>query len=403
MNERIKILHTSDWHLGKKLYSFSRNEEHKYFLNWLINCLEKEKIDLLFISGDVFDSPTPANSAIEDYFSFLHRISSIKDLKTFIISGNHDSQNFLQAPAELLKHFNIEVVTNINDKVDFEFKIRNTNIHIKCFPYFRTTDLIKYAHGLDHNTQNKFEDYDFQYLIEHFLNKSIDKNNLNLCLAHHLFANYHLSGSEIGLHLSGLDSIPKESFLNYNGVFLGHIHKKQDFSDKQKYMAYCGSPLAHRFSETNKKQIAIIEFDNDKYQTNWINVPTLKELLSLNITKYEIDNLPETFQDESKEILLELFITLDEPYPNLYEKIRTILPKHVKLLSLQISGQQYGQIKDYKKINGLNVTELFSDFYKDKYQKEIPLHIKKNFENIQQEILDSKIVQQQNDGVANEV
>ena len=75
MNERIKILHTSDWHLGKKLYSFSRNEEHKYFLNWLINCLEKEKIDLLFISGDVFDSPTPANSAIEDYFSFLHRIS----------------------------------------------------------------------------------------------------------------------------------------------------------------------------------------------------------------------------------------------------------------------------------------------------------------------------------------
>ena len=92
----MKILHTSDWHLGQNFIGKSRIEEHEAFLSWLLKTIKEKQIEVLLVSGDIFDTGTPSNYALELYYNFLKELSHIKTLITTIITaGNHDSVSTL--------------------------------------------------------------------------------------------------------------------------------------------------------------------------------------------------------------------------------------------------------------------------------------------------------------------
>ena len=104
----MKILHTSDWHLGQNFMGKSRAEEHEAFLFWLLEIIIEKEIEVLLVSGDIFDTGTPPNYALELYYNFLKELSSIKTLITTIITaGNHDSVSTLKAPKQLLEVLNV--------------------------------------------------------------------------------------------------------------------------------------------------------------------------------------------------------------------------------------------------------------------------------------------------------
>ncbi len=98
----MKLLHTSDWHLGRSLYDKKRYDEFEAFLNWLILFIADNKIDLLLVAGDIFDSSTPSNRAQELYYRFLGQIKDTGCRHVVITGGNHDSPTFLDAPKNLL-------------------------------------------------------------------------------------------------------------------------------------------------------------------------------------------------------------------------------------------------------------------------------------------------------------
>lgn len=106
----MKILHTSDWHLGRSLYGRKRYEEFQAFLEWLIEYIIVENIDALLVCGDIFDTNTPSNRAQELYYKFLYRVSRTNCRHIIVIAGNHDSPSFLEAPRNLLQALNIHVV-----------------------------------------------------------------------------------------------------------------------------------------------------------------------------------------------------------------------------------------------------------------------------------------------------
>ena len=103
----MRLLHTSDWHLGRSLYGRKRYEEFAEFLEWLSTTIADESIDVLLVAGDIFDASTPSNKAQELYYQFLCRVSSSCCSHIVIIAGNHDSPSFLNAPRELLKALNV--------------------------------------------------------------------------------------------------------------------------------------------------------------------------------------------------------------------------------------------------------------------------------------------------------
>ena len=99
----FKIFHSSDWHLGKRLYKSERLDEQKLFLSGLLEEIKTKEIDLLLIAGDIFDTPFPPTEALRLYFEFLRKICDETKAQVVLIAGNHDSGRFLEAPVPFLK------------------------------------------------------------------------------------------------------------------------------------------------------------------------------------------------------------------------------------------------------------------------------------------------------------
>ena len=137
----MKILHTSDWHLGQNFMGKSRVEEHKAFLSWLLKIIKEKEIEVLLVSGDIFDTGTPPNYALELYYNFLKELSSIKTLITTIITaGNHDSVSTLKVPKQLLEVLKVHVITNgdENENVIIPINKNDDLISIICaVPFLR--------------------------------------------------------------------------------------------------------------------------------------------------------------------------------------------------------------------------------------------------------------------------
>ena len=131
----MKILHTSDWHLGRSLYGRKRYEEFSAFLDWLTQTIESEKVDALLVAGDVFDTSTPSNRAQELYYRFLCRVAASCCRHVVVIAGNHDSPSFL----------NVYVVGSMTDVLEDEVFILQTDDKpeaIVCaVPYLRDKDI----------------------------------------------------------------------------------------------------------------------------------------------------------------------------------------------------------------------------------------------------------------------
>src|SRR5690606_10162261 len=99
----MKILHTADWHLGRMLYSKKRYEEFEAFFDWLILMMEEDQIHVLLIDLDVFDSMTSIKRSQLLYYSFMRRVKRTGYRYVVIVSGNHDSPTFLDAPRQVLQ------------------------------------------------------------------------------------------------------------------------------------------------------------------------------------------------------------------------------------------------------------------------------------------------------------
>ena len=143
----MKILHTSDWHIGHALYGKKRNDEHSAFLNWLTEQIASRDIDALVVSGDIFDTGSPGGAAEQLYFDFLTSIIKTNCKTVVIVAGNHDSPRRLQAPAALLKKLHIHVIGIPSAPADhvIELKDSDDNIGALCcaVPYLRKNDMVR--------------------------------------------------------------------------------------------------------------------------------------------------------------------------------------------------------------------------------------------------------------------
>ncbi len=142
----MKILHTSDWHLGRSLYGRKRYEEFAAFLEWLARLLEEEAIDVLLVAGDIFDNTAPSHRSQEMYYRFLCRVADSSCRHVVITAGNHDSPSFLDAPRELLRHLHIHIIGSIGVDIDSEVLLLQdaqgqAELIVCAVPYLRDRDI----------------------------------------------------------------------------------------------------------------------------------------------------------------------------------------------------------------------------------------------------------------------
>lgn len=299
----MKILHTSDWHLGRTLYGRKRYDEFSKFLQWLADTIEQKEIDLLLVSGDVFDTCTPSNKAQQLYYRFLCRISDSCCKNVVVIAGNHDSPSFLDAPKELLRALNVTVVGAASENFEDEVfavngKDENAEAIVCAVPYLRDKEIRTAEPGENIDDKNrKIAEGIKEYYEKIAVCAETKRNDLlyseqykntyiPIIATGHLFASggKTIDGDGVReLYVGSLAFVHENVFpASIDYLALGHLHVPQIVSGKEN-IRYSGSPIPMGFGEADQeKSVVIIEFDKTgKMQINIDKIPCFQQLIRI--------------------------------------------------------------------------------------------------------------------------
>jgi len=370
----MKVLHTSDWHLGQKFMGKSREIEHQAFLSWLYDIMQNENIDVLIVAGDIFDTGTPPNYALELYYNFLKKLFTIDGLYVIITAGNHDSVSTLKAPKLLLETLNIHVITS-GDKDENElisiYKKDELKAVVCAVPFLRDSIVREAISG---QTLNEKESSLNEGIKKHYLNvyeeaKKLtkDKNIPIIASGHLTTVGSRTSQSERDIYIGGTIDIGSDFLGKYfDYVALGHLHINQTVGVE--HVRYSGSPIPLSFSESKqKKKVNIIEFKNKNMEVKEVEIPLSQKLLVLKGNLEFILKELETIEDKNSWIEIHLN---DENAMLANQAIREYASEH-KLFVLAIKIDRTQKKLEAKDLNVISLDELTpSDVFERKLKVE---------------------------------
>ena len=291
----MKILHTSDWHLGHRFHGRMRHEEQACLLDWLLMQIEEQAVEVLLVTGDIFDTTTPGSRAQGLYYRFLHRLAATPCRHVVIIGGNHDSPSLLEAPRELLRQLDIHVIGMVEEQVEKEILLLKggggqPELLVCAVPFLRDRDirLASAAETLEEKgrlLREGIRDH-YQQICDQAeqMRQSIDPD-LPLVALGHLFVAGGQTREGDGvreLSIGGLDRIEGSSFpdgIDY--LALGHLHIGQLVAGNPN-RRYSGAPLAMSFAEAGQsKQVLLLRCEGRNFAIQPLPVPTFQPLASL--------------------------------------------------------------------------------------------------------------------------
>ncbi len=397
----MKILHTSDLHLGKNLYDMPRYDEYQKLLDFIIKTIIDFKIEVLLLCGDIFDTKTPSHKSQELYYNFLTKLNSIKSLdNVVIISGNHDSPSFLDAAKILLKTLRIHIISNASDNIQDEvFILKDKNgkekLVVGAVPYLRSSDLITSSFTEDMQSRNN----NLRLAIkQHYENigyecqKASQKFDppLPIIGTGHLFlgGNTQLQNNDDNIYVGSLDLMPASIIPScFKYTALGHIHRPQKI-DNNDYIRYCGSPLQLSFDEDNSKKFINIVEITDTTTVTAIEVPVFQKIKSLKGDAKALLDEVSLLVKNNENIFLELNYESDSPIGDLYDKVIAITNKSlVKVLALKDRSIKSQVLKREFKEEDLSALTPYDVFNRLLDTQKIPLEEKYEYINTFKEIM----------------
>ncbi|WP_027361565.1 exonuclease SbcCD subunit D C-terminal domain-containing protein [Halodesulfovibrio aestuarii] len=376
----MKILHTSDWHLGRSLSGKSRYNEFSLFLEWLATTIEEHKIDTLLVAGDIFDTTTPSNKAQALYYRFLCRISKSCCSNVVIIAGNHDSPSFLTASKELLHELNVFVVGSATENLEEELIILSKEdaprAIICAVPYLRDKDIrtAKLGETIDDKNANLVnglkEHYDKICLLAESRRQQLETTetgHIPIIAMGHLFTTggKTIDGDGVrDLYVGSLAHIGKDSFpSSINYLALGHLHTPQPVGSAE-HIRYSGSPIPMGFGEANQeKKVVLIEFENAKPIIKELAVPCFQRLISITGSFEDIQTKIHQLKNENSSAWLEVEYTGKDVLSNLHEMLIEILSESfmeiIQLKNRQIMNRIINAVTQNETLDDLNPEDVF--------------------------------------------
>lgn len=382
----MKLLHTADWHLGKRLQDVSRLEEQKEVLEEIVSIAERHEIDMVLLAGDVFDTFNPSHEAVELLYKTLRKLSKNGQRPIVVISGNHDSTQFIEAPDPLARELGIFFYSRY-DTVIPTGKTENGTEVLQSDPGFVSLKLPQY----DFPIRIILAPYANELLLRTYLGEEnresalrtvlgnrwqelaerhCDDSGVNLFLGHFFFVKegetpepepeserpiLHVGGTQ-ALHTA---QIPAQ--IQY--AALGHLHRYHACSTQPVPAVYASSPLAYSFSEAGQqKQAVIIEVDPGK-PAQYQAIPLYQ---GRRLERKTFDNLRSALEwlTENPYCFVELTYETDHSIDG--ETRRSLMKAHDGIINLipqiknrETASDQQLQVRDLEK----DMPSLFNMYY----------------------------------------
>lgn len=386
----MRILHTSDWHIGKRLIRRERLDEQAAVLDELVRICEQEEIELVLVAGDIFDTYTPSAEAEDLFYTKIKQVAG-ENRAVLLISGNHDDGVRLSAVAPLAERQGVYVVGNDRKPLyvggNRRVKVcasgkgyavftneRNERVFISTLPYPNEARFKETKSELSYVEQMK------QWIDEG--EKGNTEGLPSIFMAHIFVSGGQTSEGEREIDLGGARAVPIDALPNSNYIALGHLHKKQRMGRAECH--YSGSPLQYAFDEVADKSVKVFDL-TEKGTENLrdIALTSGKKLIRLEATNVEDGlRLLEAYPDNH----IELKLILSTP---LTAADTTLLSEKENLISL-VPEITTDESLEFVSRKGMSDETLFTTYYKASYNAEPKEELKNLFLETLAEISERK-------------
>lgn len=378
----MRLVHTSDWHLGKSLENISRLDEQEKFCNDFVRLVEEKEVDMVLIAGDIYDTYNPSAAAENLFYSTIERLSAKGKRYVHIIAGNHDNPDRLQAANPILANKGISILgypRSIAQKGKFEgfeiieakegftkLKFKDEIVNILSLPYPSEKRLNEIIDG--YRDEGDMQKSYSQKVGEIFRNLETNyrDNEINIALSHIFVVGSNISDSERRIELGASLLVEKKDLpARSQYTALGHIHKPQRMS-KEYRAYYSGSPIQYSKNErTFAKSVYIVdlkagqealvrqEFVNNYRPIEVFKCQGIEEALEIAESKKDLDIFSYFEIETDKSLEAEDIRTLKKTMKNALE-IRPVIKRKDDFVK-----------KEVVDINRGNIESFFMDFYKE--------------------------------------
>ncbi|MFF1018337.1 exonuclease subunit SbcD [Proteus mirabilis] len=335
----MRIIHTSDWHLGQYFFTKTRAQEHQQFLDWLLAQIREQQVDAVIVAGDIFDTGSPPSYARELYNRFVVAIRDTQ-CQLIILGGNHDSVATLNESKSLLACLNTTVIANVHTETPqapiILYQKNHTPGALLCaIPYLRPRDMINSKSGQSGaDKQGALKEaiadyYQRQYQAALDLRKQLNVNIPIIATGHLTTIGASVSDSVREIYIGTLEAFNATLFPPFDYIALGHIHRPQCVN-KSGHIRYSGSPIPLSFDESaQQKSVCLIDFEQDKLaEMTLLPIPEFQLLRTLSGSLQEIatqlEKLATQYNEMDTTIWLDIEVSTQDYLSDIQNRIQEL-------------------------------------------------------------------------------
>ena len=351
----MKFIHLSDLHLGKRVNEFSMLEDQEYILTKIINIIDDQKPDGVIIAGDVYDKSVPSAEAVELFDDFLVKLSN-RNLKVFVISGNHDSSERIAFGGRLMDKSGIYMSPVYDGKIEPITVADNFgDVNIYMLPFVKPANVRRFY------PESEISSYTdaIKTIVD---DMSIDESKRNILITHQFVTGASRTESE-DISVGGTDNVDASVFGKFDYVALGHIHRSQKCTSE--YIRYSGTPLKYSFSEANdKKEVVILDIkDKGTIELSFVPLVPKRDMVEIK-GKYDELTLKSFYENTSYiEDYMHITLTDEDDIPDVLTKLRVIYKNIMKLDYDNQRTRHSVEINGADNVERKSPFEHFGEFY----------------------------------------
>ena len=316
----MKLLHTSDWHLGMTFRGVNIQEDQEYFLQQIYQAIEAEKIDAVILAGDVFDRSIASADAIALYDSAMTKICVELGVPVLMVAGNHDGAERLASCNQLLKKSGLHIVGSLSKEIE---TVTFDDTEIFLLPWF-TLEKVRAMYPAHAEDMHTLEDA-YEFLCE-CMRESFTPGKRHVLVSHAFIIHAETSVSDRAAEVGRAAAIGMKPFRGFDYVALGHLHAPQNIGEA---IRYSGTPMPYAFGKEEKQTKSVTIIDTEMMERKEVVLKPLHARVTFSGTYEELLHAVGISERERQgyvrieledvHVGIEVISSLREIYPNLLE------------------------------------------------------------------------------------
>lgn len=352
----MRILHTSDWHLGMSAGTRSLEEDQRYFFEQLYRIIEEEQIDAVICAGDVYDSSVSNAEAIAVYNDVTTEICVKRQIPLLVIAGNHDGAARLASCRDLLQKAGLFVAGRLTREIE-PVSLGNADIYL--VPFFNKEEVS--ALFPEHKRTITSQEKAMQIVCDQ-IRANMDRRKKNILVTHALIVNAELSESDRSARVGFATAVSKDVFAEFDYVALGHIHKPQTVSAS---IRYSGSPVKYSFGNEEKQEKCVILIDTDTMEQREIVLKQLHDRKTVTGTYAEIMEMKNLENDYLKLKVTDRYVGLE-----LLAEMQMRFPYLLELYGKNRGDNEAMEVMSVEELQTMDEVDIMEKFCKETFSYE---------------------------------